>query len=225
MQTKYGPKSTSGRSIGWLFQTLFALACMASVWLCGCHQREQVKFASQCEPCQTFLQQIEYPDLQDGNCSDGTELMTGPPMTIADFQELTPIELTLEECVEIALRNSKIMQKLGGAVVNAPQAVTTLFDQALVETNPFQSVEAALSAFDAQLGVNLLGGSNNCASAGGFFGNNTSKNDNGIFTFDITKATASGATFSLRNETNYNYSTFSFVDFTGKSATKFWRRL
>ena len=117
-----------------------------------------------------MLQQIEYPDLIDDADMSGDEFLSPPATTLEDVEDLAPWDLTLDECVAMTLANSKVMQKLGGVVINAPAAVTTLYDQALQETNPFGSVEAALSAFDAQLSSGLSGGSNSSSSAGGFLG-------------------------------------------------------
>ena len=187
--------------------------CLAG-WLTGCnHHRKQqsIEFsAADCGPCQTMLQQIEYPDFDEDCDGDGFELLTGPPMTISNFQELIPWELTVEECVELALANSKVMQKLGGVVINGPQGVSTLYDQAIVESSG-GSVEAALSAFDAQLTSSLLFNRNERAIrpfnfltqqlSNRVLGTNVANLAN--YDLSISKQTATGASFTIRNLTDY----------------------
>ena len=126
-----------------------ALLALALVWLSGCRQRDSITFMPDSLAGQAYFQTIDYPDLTETEqVGDGTELMSGPPMTISDFQELEPWELTLDECVQLALAGSEVMQKVGGVVVSSPQAATTLYDQAIRETNPLSSPEAALAAFE-----------------------------------------------------------------------------
>ncbi len=171
-------------------------------WITGCSQqrKQSLQFTSDCNPCQSMLQQIEYPDLECDQGTDGTELLTGPPMTISTFQELVPWELTVEQCVELALANSKVLQKLGGVVVNSPQGTTTLYDQAIVETGQ-GSVESALSAFDAQLNSSFVYNRNESFVNNPLFGAGVTNSSN--FRYDLNKQTASGASFAIRNLTDY----------------------
>ena len=151
-----------------------------------------------------MLQQIEYPNLE---CDlGGSELLTGPPMTISTFEEVEEFwDLTLEQCVERTLSNSKVLQKLGGVVVNSPFGAATLYDQAITETSA-GSVEAALSAFDAQLNTGFLYGrgerSFNNPILGGGAASQTANRSN--FNFELAKQTATGARFAMRNLTDYN---------------------
>ena len=176
---------------------------LSSVWFAGCHHRQNITFYSDAEPCQTYLQSIDYPSLQDEVSTDGTDLITEAPMTISGFQELQSVPITIDECVHLALSNSKILQKLGGAVVNAPQAATTLVDQAIIETNPQQSVEAALSAFDARVTNNLLFTHVEPPNVGATSLFGSSKVDGAIHNFDLSKTTATGATYSFANNIDY----------------------
>ncbi len=132
--------------------------------------------------------------------------MSDPPLTVSTFNELDPWELTLDECVQMALAGSKAIQRLGGVVVSSPQAVTTLYDQALQETNPQLSVEAALSAFDAQFSTSLFFNHNertfNNVFAGGGAASLTTNSS--TFLTELQKTTATGASFRLSSRTDYN---------------------
>ena len=183
------------------------LFVFATVWTAGCSsQRKQtLKFSADCGPCQTMLQQIEYPDLVQEQDTDGSEYLTGPPLTLKNYEESASWELTLEQCVELALKNSKIMQKLGGLVVVSPGGVTTLYDPAIVETGQ-GGVESALSAFDAQLNSSFFYDRkervfNNPILAGGAASQISNRSN---FNFEIAKQTATGASFALRNLTSYD---------------------
>ena len=180
-----------------------ALSGLLIVWTSGCHQRQQITFNPSIAPTRNYLQQIEYPDLDDETDVDGTHLMSPPPMTISQFQQLEPLELTIDQCIEQALANSKVMQKLGGVVVSSPQAASTLYDQAIRETNPLQSPEAALAAFDAQFNSNFLLTHSESPNVGATALFGSTKQDGGLINMALSKQTASGAQFTLRSNTDY----------------------
>lgn len=185
---------------------LLAIACLSVVWLSGCHAKRNWNNYPQAEPCQRFLQQIEYPDVLDDSYVDGCDLMTGPPVTASNFHELEPWDLSLDECVFMALRGSKVMQRLGGVVVDSPQAATTTLDPAIIETNPLQSVEGALSAFDAQLNSSFFFNRNERTFNNVFFGAGAGMltTNSSTFQSQLSKTTANGAQFALRTQLDYN---------------------
>ena len=185
---------------------LFAIVCIALTAHVGCYRKRPLDCYPQSRPCQEFLQRIEYADLCDENCSEGCELMTGPPLTVSNYEDLQPWELTLDECVLMALQGSKVMQRLGGVVVNSPQAVTTALDPALQEANPLQGVEAALSAFDTQFSSGFVFNRTERAFNNLFFGGGAPMLTTNASTFQaqLQKQTATGATLTMRNQTDYN---------------------
>ena len=177
-------------------------------WTAGCsHRRANTpRFDStNCGvPCQSLLQQLEYADIKDNYCDDDSDILAAAPLTISTFQEQQSWELTIEQCVEYALANSDVLQKLGGVVVNSPVAARTLYDQAINETNP-GSVEAALSAFDAQLNTGLFFNRGERRFNNPLFGGGASSqvSNTGNYNAALTKQTASGASFALRNIIDY----------------------
>ncbi len=159
-------------------------------------------------PSPAALQKIEYPDLDD-SCLENSNLpVTAAPMTISQFRDTPFWEISLEECVQQTLATSEILQKLGGVVVNAPGQVQTVFDQALIESGP-GSVEAALSAFDAQFNANLTYNRNERAFNNRFFGGGADQLISNVSnqTTGLSKQTAAGTTFSWRNIIDYNRNT------------------
>ena len=185
-----------------------AFIIFSLTWMgCSAQRKTASQFSPDVTPCASVLQRIEYPDLVNECDTDGSELMAGRPMTITSFQETVPWELTVEECVELALANSKVMQKLGGVVVNSPAGATTLYDQALTETGS-QSVENALSAFDAQVNTSFTYNRNERNFNNLFFGGGTANaiNNTSATRFELAKTMASGASVALRNQIDYSRS-------------------
>ncbi|MEX2139642.1 MAG: TolC family protein [Pirellulales bacterium] len=114
---------------------------------------------------------IEHPDVETASLSEVE--FAGRPITVSDpnFNEIW--ELELQDAVQNALKNSKVMRTLGGrqasfggsrpqqdespeTVLRAPQQTPTVYDPAIAESDPNFGVEGALSAFDAQLGSALF---------------------------------------------------------------------
>lgn len=156
-------------------------------------------------PCQSFLQQIETPDLDCEACTTGDELRTATPLTISNYQDTELWDLTIDQCVEMALANSKVLQKLGGVVVSAPQGVNTLFDQAIQETS-LASVEDALADFDAQVSSGFTYGRSEREFNNLFFGGGTPQltSNTSNFNTQLTKQTAAGTSFTMRSTTLYD---------------------
>ena len=175
--------------------------------LAGCaSQQSNLQFDNVVEtPCQSFLQQIETPDLECEDCTSGDELRTATPLTISNYQDQASWELTIDQCVEMALSNSKVLQKLGGVVVSSPDIVNTLYDPALQETG-IGSVEDALSDFDAQLSSSFFYTRSERQFNNLFVGGGTPSLTSNVsdFNTELTKQTAAGTSFAMRNFTNYN---------------------
>jgi len=172
----------------------------------GCKSATDRNISLDCEGqvCSPALQKIEVPVTDDPCCDDVTGLMSGPPVTITSFYQSEFRDLTLDEAIILALQNGKVLQRLGGAVVSAPQAVRTSMDQAIFESNPISGPEAALSAFDAQVATTLFFNHNERKF------NNTfqqlfsaSRQDTSNFQSELFKQTATGTRFAVRNLTDF----------------------
>ncbi len=145
---------------------------------------------------------VEYPDVQ---CDVPRPEMTITPTTLRDFETLKPFPITLDDAIRMALERSKVLQKLGGQVVAAPAAVSTVYDPAFTASNPGLSSEAALAAFDAQFSASLSLNHSERRFNNLFFGAGASSliSNNSPFRAELSKATAAGTTFSLRQVTDY----------------------
>ncbi|QEG22394.1 TolC family protein [Mariniblastus fucicola] len=132
---------------------------------------------------------IEYPDVSVPSLEEVNS--SRPPITVTDPDFDSFVDMTLEDCVSAALQNGKLFRGYGtpalqgtrvlpgqDTVINAPNAVGTIYNIAIRETEPGaigtpgqlslpgsiltntqldsnQGVEAALSQFDAQLTSSL----------------------------------------------------------------------
>lgn len=143
----------------------FRLACLLCLGLlAGCRSREITdgmdRYVADAAAGQTSAAdfartslETEFPDLTDEQTS---QWYYSNSHNVLPPRLREPWELQLEQAIRMALARSKIMRDIGGAVVDAPRSVSSVFDPAIVETDPLRGVPAALSAFDAQLGTRLF---------------------------------------------------------------------
>ena len=186
------------------------LAAVIALWLgCASHPKS-IRFSeNECAvPCDSQLLRIETPEsIQYESANSDVDLYSAAPVTLENYETVQPREMTLDECVQLALANSEVMQKLGGVVVNSPQAGTTLYDPALIESNQF-GVESALSAFDAQVNTSFFYNRGERRFNNPFIGGGAASliSNTSAFRFELAKQTATGASFAARSLIDYNRS-------------------
>ena len=92
-----------------------------------------------------------------------------PPLTLSGA---TPQyrDITLQEAVEIGLSNSRVMRDLGGTVLRSPATTRSIHTPGLVETDPRFGMDAALSAFDANVSTSAFWEGNHRLLNNSFFG-------------------------------------------------------
>jgi hypothetical protein len=181
-----------------------AILVAAALALPGC-QWSRTRYALEqpsVDPEETSLD-LERPEVE----GESTHLAaaTAAPLTIAD--ETTEYwDLSLEEVVQWALSNSRVLRDLGGLVLRSPLTARTVHDPAIVETDPRFGVEAALSAFDANFATSAFFEKNDRALNNVFFGGGTRilQQDGHVYQLQLTKRAATGAEFTLRNNTDYD---------------------
>src|SRR5262245_5269951 len=67
---------------------------------------------------------------------------TAPPITLSEDEPPEYWNLRLEEAIQLALSNARVLRDLGGLVLRSPVAVRTIEEPAIVETDPRFGVEA-----------------------------------------------------------------------------------
>ncbi|MDR0522195.1 MAG: TolC family protein [Planctomycetaceae bacterium] len=156
---------------------------------------------------------IEYPDTDV--CSLPEVSQAAPPLTLSNPDPTAMWDLTLEESVQMALKNSKVIRTLNGvgfskagasgapgSLLQAPGGVSTVYDPALIESNPNYGIEAALSAFDGTLNATSTWNKTDDPAWNGRTIGTTG--DTGNFGIGISKYTATGAQFQIYNGNRYN---------------------
>ena len=131
------------------------------------------------------------------------------PVTIRNLKSLQSVsyrELTLREAIEHAMSSARVLRDLGGTVLRVPQAIASGETKGLQETNPQESIEAALAAFDAQFYALGKWQNNDRRFNNRFFGGgaNAFKQDTHDYVFQISKRTTTGAEFAVRSVTDYD---------------------
>ena len=162
-------------------------------------------------------------EIQDSSVYDSTSLQleeprvesedpfgvtsTSPPLTIQDEDQPRDYwDLPLEEVIQTALQNSRVLRDLGGVVLKNPGGARTIHDPAITETDPRFGVESTLSAFDANVVGSAYFQNNNRALNNVFFGGGTRflVQDAAVYQTQINKRTAIGSQLSLTNNTSYD---------------------
>ncbi len=185
---------------------------VAAPFLTGCFPNRQARHFSAL-PTQNSAaneshrsDQLRRGDPPISSCSPVSEVGSSPfDVNLTSLSAETTIHLKLEEAIQLALANSKILRDLGGTVLRSPVASTSTNDPAMTFTDPRFGEEAALAEFDAVVHSSAFFENNDRRLNNRFFGNQ------GIFQQDlhnyqigITKRSATGSTMSLRNFTTYD---------------------
>jgi len=170
------------------------------------------------------IQKLESPDA----CQEPLAEAAGAqePLTLSnpDFDNIW--ELSLEEAIRTALENGKVLRNLGGrfasfggprpqtgeppvSLLTAPAATPSVYDPAIVETDPFRGVESALALFDAQVSSSLTWErinrpQNIDRGVGSFIFPRVLEGDTGNWRTGLLKRSATGATWGFSNETIYD---------------------
>ena len=153
---------------------------------------------------QTMATRVEYPESETPISLETTS--TAPPVTIDTAQTLDYWDVHVEEIIQMGLQQSKIMRDLGGLVLRSPDSVRTAQDPAIRETDPRFGVDAALGAFDTTFSSSLTAEKNDRALNNIFLGGGTNmlQQDASVLRTEISKRTAVGTEFTLRNNTDYD---------------------
>ncbi len=196
--------------------------CVGATCLAGCKPTERFrawKNDSNVSYFQDYVTQVEYPDVA---APIDPQLADAPiPLSVENPSELSTVDLSLQQAIQQALQSSEVLRNLGGSVVTAPQMLATQLDPALTDLNPIVGVDAALSAFDAQVSSQLFWQKNDQPNNNNFnqLFPSTSVQTSGNYVNEIAKRTASGARYALRTnvlyDRNNNPSRVYPSDFTG----------
>jgi len=186
----------------------FAICLLLAV-ATGCRSRSAGDFkacAADNNDCYRALAtQIEYPQVKQC-CSTSNDWASLEPLTLTTTAEPEYWDVELEQVVQMALSQSKILRDLGGTILQSPSSVQTYWNAALQETDPQFGIDAALSAFDAQFSSSIFGEKNDRAINNEFFGGGTRilNQDALVLQSQLTKRAVTGSEFTLRHNVEYD---------------------
>lgn len=183
------------------------LVCLLVALDAGCHSRARNRFQS-CLPddsYRSYATQIEYPAVSQCSCTE-EDWAALAPLTLRSDEKPEYWDVHLEEVVQLALTQSKVLRDLGGAVVQSPTSIQTYWDVAIQQTDPRFGVDAALSAFDAQFATSIYGEKNDRALNNEFFGGGTRilQQDAMVMQMQLSKQAVTGTKFSFRHNIDYD---------------------
>jgi len=155
--------------------------------------------------------EVEYPDVQADTIPDVSA--SSPPLTLDNPEPKEFWALKLEEAIRITLSNSKVMRTIGGQVLRpptqisqVPTSVQTVYNPAVVESDPRFGVEGTLAQFDTQWTTNVLWQKNDHPVNLRLDGlvAPVLQQDAAQFQSQLAKTAATGDRFFLRNNTGYD---------------------
>ncbi|GAA4440901.1 TolC family protein [Bremerella cremea] len=212
------------------FHQAWMLVLVGTVILTGC-QPTQPFYFKESGDLSLYLDKatdIEYADVEYNRLTEVENAEA--PYTISDPFEMDESKiwnLTLEEAVADSLKNSKAIRTAGGNavfrvipgttltsaaiptnLVTRNDAMPTIYDPAIVESDPTFGVEGALSEFDAQLNATFnwdrVDRPQNYQTGSPFFISEFGQNL-ATGTVELTKKSATGTQWFMRQNTTYDY--------------------
>ena len=201
------------------------IAAVAVMAVLGCQANRTHLPNLGCDPCDLTpnIDGATYLSLPDDPCIEdcGPVDISLSPLDVAGYSTIQYQEMSLDQCINLALKNSKVFRDLGGSIISRPQAVDGIYNPALVATDPRFSEDAALSAFDANFSTAAFFQNNDQASNLTFQGNNgIFKQDFHDYRSSIQKLAATGTIFTLSNLVNYDNS-----NQTGQTLDHSWQTI
>ena len=118
------------------------------------------------------------------------------------------INLTLDEAIEIALQDTKILRSLGATSVVNPQGLGSRLDPAIAATDPNFGVEAALSQFDTRVASSITYAKNDDVFNNPLLGGDAQevREDLGTGAFSLFKTNGIGTQFGLTGDVSHSQS-------------------
>ena len=137
-----------------------------------------------------------------------TELPSAP-LTLKrpeDLDAATYRDMTLDTAIRLAIENGEVLRKLGGMILTDTERIYTEQTIPLQVTNPQTGIEAALSAFDANLYAFGKWQNNDRRYNNQFIsgGANAFQQDTHDYVLQMSKYTATGAQLAIRSVTDYD---------------------
>ncbi len=116
-------------------------------------------------------------------------------------------DVTLDEMLGIAMTNSQVLRDLGATILRSPALMHTRYNPLIQQSDPRFGMEAALSAFDAQLFASAMFQDNYHVANNLLLSGTDSlfSQDKHDYIAQLSKLTATGGQMSLRSLTDYDH--------------------
>lgn len=184
-----------------------APAVMLSIAVYGCassHQQAEKTIHNDTSDVDRITQQLDCPIppvYQEVS-------QTAEPVTARSLAEedIVYVDMTLDQVLQKAMQHSTVLRDLGGIILRSPDNLTTAYATQLQETDPRFGMEAALSAFDAQLSATAAFHNNDRIFNNSFFAGGATAfvQDLHDYEVELAKRTATGSLLSIRGITDYD---------------------
>ncbi len=180
----------------------------------GCSPRRPFNFRDTWESAPSYFKtvatEIEYPNVQSYLAPESADVPE--PFRLENPVELPARELLLQDAINYALNNAEVLRSLNASVVQFnPLGFVTKQSPGLAEADPQFGVEAALSAFDANVVGRLFWQSDDrpintlLPPPLDQFQVAILNQDLAGLSYEINKYTATGARFAARHVVNYDW--------------------
>ena len=134
--------------------------------------------------------------------------LTTAPITASVITEsdVTYVDRSLSEVLQDALHHAAVLRDLGGVILRSPETVRTNLMAQIQEADPRYGMEAALSAFDAQLAASAGFNKNNQQYNNSFFAGGATNFQQQLNNYqaELSKRSATGSLMALRAINNYD---------------------
>jgi len=191
---------------------LLAFFC-AGIAGCSLYKPDKIDF--DCAKCTEPLapgccpNQLSITDPCKSACLTEEPILPIGPNEVGRSAEPEYFHLTLEQAISMTLQHSKVLRDLGGTVLANPSAIQSAYDPAATYSDPLFGEEAALSAFDASLGVSMFFDNNDRVFNNTFVGDGgVLTQDLGVYNVELRKRAVTGTQMSLRHITEYDANNF-----------------
>ncbi|HEY0980630.1 TolC family protein [Schlesneria sp.] len=190
---------------GLTWRACLGLTCVSLI-VGGCMRHAKTPAASSGVDTVHYAHLAHHIEVPEGTDTNDPLYSTPQPISLTSLETQSYVEMSLEEAMQHALANSKVMKDLGATVLRAPDTARSVNDPSLVETDGRYGIEAALSAFDAQFTTNASVEHNNRALNNVFFGGGTRllRQDFSVWQTQLSKTSATGTQFAVKNYTQYD---------------------
>ncbi len=204
------------RFIGWQ-------VCSVALVVTGCMPTRPIYFGDDGDLShyEGVATQLDEPDIETDRIGDVE--YADEPLTLRNAAEREIWEVSLQEAVQTALANSKVVRTIGGIggfpiqsgqragavqtglTRSGSEGVQTTYAPSIIETDPRFGTEATLAAFDAQLATSIFWQKNDRPQ--NFFIDGLQQSvfqqDIAQQTLELSKRTGSGGQVFVRNHNNY----------------------